>query len=220
MHLEACFEVHFIMATTFYLIRHGETDWNRERRVVGQGDPPLNETGRRQAAAAADYLEGLPLSIIYTSDLSRARETAEMIGAAIRPGADIRSDRRLREKHAGTVTGMRREEAQAAFPEYRELMRRDPLHTRPEGAESIADQLARVVEALDEYAARHPDEAVGVVTHGGVIRCAVLHALNLTYAQLDQLDFDNCSVTVIEWGTPPLIRTLNCLGDPGRFIAG
>ncbi|MDF2628166.1 MAG: phosphoglycerate mutase family protein [Symbiobacteriaceae bacterium] len=201
------------------MIRHGETEWNHLRRIVGQGNPTLNETGRRQAAATAEWLAGLKLEIIYTSDLARARETAEIV-AGVMPGADIRSDRRLREKDAGVATGMPWEEARDGFPEYHEAMRRDPLNTRPEGGESVADQVARVVEALDEYGARHPGQAVGVVTHGGVIRCALMRAMNLTMAQINQLDPDNCSLTVIEWGEQMMVRTLNSLPDPRRHHRG
>lgn len=207
------------MATTFYMIRHGETEWNHLRRIVGQGDLALNETGRRQAAATAEWLAGLPLEIIYTSDLSRARETAEIVASAL-PGVDIRSDRRLREKDAGIATGMVRDEARLAFPEYGEAMRRDPLNTRPQGGESVADQLARVVEALDEYAARHSGQAVGIVTHGGAIRCALLHAMALTLDRVNQFDPDNCGLTVIEWGDRPMVRTVNSLPDPRRHQQG
>ncbi|HYF78481.1 MAG TPA: histidine phosphatase family protein [Symbiobacteriaceae bacterium] len=207
------------MATTFYLIRHGETEWNHQRRIVGQGDPALNETGRRQAAVAAEWLAGLRLDIIYTSDLSRARETAEIVGSR-QAGADIRSDRRLREKDAGTRTGWGYEEARLASPEYDAAMRRDPLHTRPEGGESVADQLARVVEALDELAVRHAGQAVGVVTHGGALRCAIMHAMKLTMEQVYQLDFDNCSLTVIEWGERPRVVAVNSVSDAARYQQG
>ena len=151
------------MATTIALVRHGETDWNRERRVQGHTDTPLNETGRRQAAALAATLAGEPIAAVYTSDLARARDTASVL--AEQRGLEVRSDPRLREKHFGTWEGLHDHEVLERFPE---------AATGPWGdGETTAEMEERVLLALGEIASQHPDEQVLVVTHGGPLRAVL-----------------------------------------------
>ena len=150
--------------TTFLLVRHGETDWNFERRVQGHADRPLNETGRAQARALAEELAGEPIDAVYSSDLVRAHETARVV--AERRGLPVTAVRDLREKHFGSWEGLTDQEVLARFPEARRGHWGD--------GESTAEVNARVVGALRRIAESHPDGRVLVVTHGGPLR-AVLH---------------------------------------------
>jgi uncharacterized phosphatase len=151
--------------TTFLLVRHGETDWNFERRVQGHADRPLNETGRAQARALADELEAEPIDVVYSSDLVRAHETARIV--ADRHGLEVVALPELREKHFGTWEGLTDDEVLTRFPEARRGHWGD--------AETSEDVARRVLPALRRIAEMHPAETVLVVSHGGPLRSVLFH---------------------------------------------
>jgi broad specificity phosphatase PhoE len=155
---------------TILLARHGETDWNRERRWQGHTDRPLNEAGRAQARELAERLAAAPPAAIYSSDLARARETAEIVGERL--GLAVAVDPRLREVDVGDWSGLTMADVEARFPEA--LQRRLAGGIGWEHGETYEEMGERVLAALREIAAVH-DERVLVVTHGGSVR-AVLHA--------------------------------------------
>jgi probable phosphoglycerate mutase len=149
------------------LVRHGETDWNRERRFQGHADPPLNDTGRAQARALADDLAGEAIDGLYTSDLARARETAEILAARL--GAEVVPLRELREIDVGEWQGLTWPEIEKRFPEGAHAWR-DQGHGWRDSGETY-DQLAeRVVPALRRIALAHADGRAVVVGHGGMVR--------------------------------------------------
>jgi alpha-ribazole phosphatase len=156
--------------TTLLLVRHGETDWNREGRWQGHSDTHLNELGREQAARVAAELDGV--DVIYSSDLARATETADVV--ARRLGLEVRVDERLRERSFGAWEGKTAPEIEA---EFRDAHSRWLAGEGPgaDDAEPFPDFGARVGSFLQDVLARHPDETVLVVAHGGSIR--VIHAL-------------------------------------------
>jgi broad specificity phosphatase PhoE len=157
--------------TELLLVRHGETDWNRDQRFQGHADPPLNDTGRAQARAVAGELTAERIDAIYTSDLARARETAELIAELA--GVPFVLEPQLREVDVGEWQGLTRPEIEARFPEG---MRN--WHESGHGWESgeTYEQLAeRVLEALERIVLRHPGERVVVVGHGGTIRAIRAH---------------------------------------------
>lgn len=151
------------MATTILLARHGETDWNRDRRVQGHSDIPLNDAGRAQAEDLGKQLEDERLAAVYSSDLLRAKETAEI--AAGGTGLPVLELVDLRERNFGTWEGLTDDVIRARFPESR---------TGPWGdGETIEQMSARFLAALREIAAAYPGETVLVATHGGPIRAAL-----------------------------------------------
>ena len=152
--------------TELLLVRHGETDWNREFRFQGHADPPLNETGREQARTLADELAGEPIDAIYTSDLARARETAEILAARL--GKDVVPLRELREIDVGEWQGLTWPEIEERHPAGVEAWR-ERGHGW-EGGESYEQLGERIVAALRRISAEHPGERVLVVGHGGTIR--------------------------------------------------
>jgi len=166
------------VATSIFLVRHGETDWNRESRFQGHADPPLNETGRAQARALAANLDDVAFAAAYTSPLRRARETAEVLGATLE--LTPVDDPSLMEVDVGSWSGLTRTEIEARFPAgfARWLEGR---HGWDDG-ETNDDLGARVVAGLLEIGAMHPDAAVLAVTHGGPIRSAL--------AAADRIPFD------------------------------
>ena len=151
--------------TTILLARHGETDWNLGRRVQGHSDRPLNETGRAQARALADELEGEPLDAVYSSDLARAYETALIV--AERKGLPVTAVSALREKDFGSWEGLTDHEILIRFPDARRGQWGD--------GETHDEMAERVVAALRRIARAHPDERVLVVAHGGPLRAVLLH---------------------------------------------
>lgn len=200
------------MPTTFLLARHGETEWNRDGRWQGQSDVALSALGLAQARALGQRLAPEPVAAIYSSDLIRARATAEAIAGILRRPAPVHLDRRLREVDVGRIAGLTRREVAETFPEFWAALKEYPVDTRFPGGETFRELEARALEAVQEIATRHPDETVLVVTHGGVIRSVVAWVLGLDAERRGRLLLDNCGLTVIEWGERPRLRTLNETG--------
>jgi len=145
--------------TVFALVRHGETDWNRERRIQGSTDIPLNDTGREQARATGALLASRRWTALVASPLSRAAETARLIGEQVGL-SQPELEPRLVERDYGAAEGLTGADIDALYPDGAEVPGREPR-------EAVA---VRAVNALHGLAARHPGEAVIVVAHGGVIR--------------------------------------------------
>ena len=146
--------------TTVLLARHGETDWNAQRRVQGHSDTPLNDNGRAQALALAETLDGVELDAVYSSDLARARDTAQVV--AERRGVEVTVLPELRERHFGTWEGMTDTEILERFPEARSGSWGD--------GETKEEMRERVLGVLHRIAGEHPRGRVLVVTHGGPVR--------------------------------------------------
>jgi 2,3-bisphosphoglycerate-dependent phosphoglycerate mutase len=160
---------------TLFLFRHGETDWNREGRMQGQTDTPLNATGLAQAEALADRLRAHQLDAIVSSDLSRALTTARIVAAAL--GVPLTTDHGLRETSVGAAEGMIWADAKARFGEaLTERWYSDSDAAFPGGESGIAT-LTRGLAALRRYAAAHTYQRIGVSTHGAMLRQLVRHAL-------------------------------------------
>ncbi|MCS5713095.1 histidine phosphatase family protein [Herbiconiux sp. CPCC 205716] len=145
--------------TTFTFVRHGQTDWNLERRIQGATDVPLNDTGREQARETGRVLAERHWDGIVASPLSRARETAEIIGSFVGI-PDIELVDALVERRYGEVEGLNASEIEARFPD-----REAPVP----GREKRSAVVARVLPALQALADEHPDASLIVVSHGGVI---------------------------------------------------
>jgi broad specificity phosphatase PhoE len=153
------------------LLRHGRTAWNHERRVQGQLDAELDDTGREQAGRVADVLKLLQPTLLWSSDLVRARDTAAYVAGAT--GLEPVLDARLREFDLGERQGLTHDEYAAIAPEEFELFRQGYYDDAP-GAESVADVRARMVAALGEmFAALGPSDTGIVVTHGAAARVAI-----------------------------------------------
>lgn len=154
------------MVTTLTIVRHGETDWNRDRRIQGQTDIPLNAAGLVQAGELRDRLEGVGFEAVYASDLERAWRTAAMVAEP--RGLAVRRRPALREKDFGTWEGLTDSEVLTRFPDARRGSWGDG-----ETAEALA---SRVLAAVDEIVAAHAGGSVLVVSHGGAIRALYRHA--------------------------------------------
>ena len=179
-----------------HLVRHGETDWNAERRIQGQTvEVPLNALGREQAAAVADELSALPIGALYSSDLRRALETAEPI--AERLGLDIRVDPALRERDFGSSEGRLSDDVAAELGKAYESYWLDADARHP-GGESRRELSERVVGFLERLAADPPAGEVVVVTSGGPIRMATAWVQQLPVDDVPWVQIANGSMTRIE----------------------
>lgn len=152
--------------TTLYLIRHGQTDWNLEGKYTGQSDIPLNDTGRAQARLAADEAHHSPPSVIISSDLIRAVETAEIVAAGWRYSKHIQKDRRLREINQGVWEGMHFNDIKKKFAAEFAAREANPLGVSAPGGETVGEVKERVVAAVREICGRYPDQTVALVAHG------------------------------------------------------
>jgi probable phosphoglycerate mutase len=190
--------------TRVLLIRHGETSWNREQRWQGHADVPLCEEGYEQARRLASFLSdprydggASPIRLVYSSDLLRASQTAEVLGRAL--GFDKRLEPDWREIDVGRWAGCRREEIRARFAEeWRRIADGEDLPRG--GGETFGAFSARVVAALERVRRAHEHETVAVVTHGGVIRAALLHVLGLPWLRMREVAaVSNTAINELSW---------------------
>jgi len=155
------------MTTRLCIVRHGETAWNAEHRVQGQLDVPLNAIGQAQALAAAKVLALEKFDAIYSSDLSRARQTAQQTATAL--SMSIIEEKDLRERHYGIFERLTYAEVKVRYPEdYARFDARDPDYAFRTG-ESLKDFSARAIGIVSAIAERHQGQSVAVFTHGGVL---------------------------------------------------
>lgn len=155
------------MSTRICFIRHGETDWNAGKRIQGQTDIPLNETGVRQALAMAFSAAHHEFAAIYSSDLVRAHETAKML--AQRRGLEVRLLPQLRERHYGIFQGITAAEGLQRYPEaHARYLARDPDYDFETG-ENMHVFAARVESAVHEMTRHHAQQTVAAVSHAGVL---------------------------------------------------
>lgn len=153
--------------TRVCLVRHGETDWNLEKRIQGSMDIPLNAKGVAQAQAAAQALGAFQFDALYSSDLARAAMTAQPIAAAL--GLAIQFDARWQERDYGVMQGLNPQEADAQFPQMNALLKGRKIGFDPAGGETLAAFVARVSSALAHIADAHRGQQVLVVAHGHVL---------------------------------------------------
>lgn len=156
-------------ATRLLLVRHGETAWNRATRIQGHTDIPLSPLGLAQAERLAEALADEPLAAVYSSDLSRARQTAEALAGA--QGLPVRLDADLRERAFGRFEGLSWQEIDQGYPEEAARWRRREPDFPVGGGESLTVFSTRCLAAARRAVAAHPGQSIAVVAHGGVLDC-------------------------------------------------
>lgn len=189
------------------MIRHGESTWNREGRIQGWSESPLSQLGREQAVWLAARLAGEPIRAIYASPSVRAAETAEIIAARL--GLGISFDPRLREHGLGDLEGLTGEEVVKRYPQIHAAWQEGDIWIEVPGGEGRRAFAQRVWEAMQEIIARHPDETVAVVAHGGTVGIFLLRLLGMQENRLIPFRFDNASITEVTCGSRPRITKLN-----------
>ncbi len=187
--------------TRIILVRHGETDWNKQERMQGQTDVPLSSQGRLQADKVAKRLKEEPISAVYSSDLSRAYHTAKTIADEHR--LSVTKDADLREVDFGLWEGLHRKNVLENYKEMYHAWLHRPFEVRPPEGENFKEVQERAHKALLTIAKRHENETIVMVAHGGMIKsiiCKYLDggfwdyaqgntAVNIVEYEEDQLDF-------------------------------
>jgi broad specificity phosphatase PhoE len=181
--------------TQLLLIRHGRSEWNAEGRIQGWADSPLDAVGQGQARRLAERLRDAAPVALYASPSLRARETADIIGQAL--DVPVTADERLKEHGVGDVTGLTWKQVVAQYPEVARDWAAGVEGFEIPGEEEIEVFHARVTAAFDEIVARHPDETVGVVSHGGTLGMYLNSLLGLS-KRFSPFRFANASLTVVE----------------------
>lgn len=198
--------------TTFYLVRHGKTIGSEETRYKGHTDVDLSREGEEEIRILGERLAHLKgkISAVYSSDLSRAFKTAEIlshfIGVRPRPLMD------LRERSFGRWEGLSFREIETAYPVEFSRWKTDPLRYSPPGGESTEEVALRVMRALEAIIGQHKGERVLVVAHGGVNRVILCHFMGLPLENIFRIEQDFGCLNIIDiyedsW---PVVRLLNC----------
>jgi broad specificity phosphatase PhoE len=204
-----------------YLIRHGQTDWNRHRKVMGIDPIPLNDRGRSAVVALARFLAGDGITVIFTSTVARARESAAILAEAW--GAEIRDEPRFNESPYERWVGMTYDDL-AGDPEF-DLYTKAPSRSRFSENENMADiqrrALAAVQRIVDGAAAPNGGyERAAAVSHSDVIKPVIAHYLDMELDTIHRLSVANASASVIDFGAPghPRVRYMNIM--PWKWRGG
>lgn len=178
------------------LVRHGQTEWNREERFRGQIDVPLNEVGHAQAQAVARWLADWPIVAVYSSPLSRAVETARPTAQA--HGLVVQPEPGLLDINYGDWGGLSADEARARDPDLLARWLTDPASVRFPGGEGLADVQARALATVNRLAEQYEDQMVLAVGHVVVNRVLLLGVLGAPLSHFWDLGQDNGAINVIE----------------------
>lgn len=161
-------------SATFYVVRHGETSWNAQRRIQGHSDIPLNDTGILQASAAADALRHVSFDLAFSSDLLRAHRTAEIIIAE--RNVAVKTTQILRERFYGRLEGKSMDELDMLHEKLMAMLIHERnAHRESLGIESDDSILNRLIPFIRETAVAYPGKTILVVCHGGVLRQLLYH---------------------------------------------
>ena len=182
--------------TKLLLVRHGRTAWNAAGRIQGQLDIALDELGGQQARQVAERVQSFHLDAIYTSPLQRARETAEAIGTRL--NLPVTGDDRLMEYQFGVVSGLTWEELVAQHPELAKRWVDDAWTVPIAGSEGRVNFAARVKAVMDDLIARHLDQHVAVVAHGGTFNVYLAKMLGMDLKRRHPFHFGNTSLSSVE----------------------
>lgn len=180
----------------FFLIRHGQTIWNNSRKYQGHTDIPLSEEGRKQAQKLRDKLANKEIHAFYSSDLSRALETAQIVAEFF--NKEVKVLPQLREINFGCWEGLTYEEVMEKYGEVATAWYNDPQSVCIPGGESCEEVKKRAFAVLNSLAKKHQEETVAIVSHGGTIRLLIMAALGWDMSCFWHLRLDNTALSILE----------------------
>ncbi|MFQ5925510.1 MAG: histidine phosphatase family protein [Dehalococcoidia bacterium] len=180
------------------LVRHGETQWNRESRVLGHTEIELNEEGRKQAESVALALKEEKVAAIRSSPLRRAQETAEAIARFHQVG--VEADDAFKEMDAGELDGLTYEEMRERYGDFLREWIGDASALRMPGGESLAEVQQRAWQGVEGIIDRHSEGVVIVVSHNFAILCIICRALGLDLSQFRRLRLNVASISTLNFG--------------------
>jgi probable phosphoglycerate mutase len=192
--------------TEIILIRHGETEWNSQKRMQGHSNSNLSEVGRGQIQALGELMKNVSFDHIYSSDSLRTSQTAEAITQY--SGHTLQFDQRIREKNLGVFEGLTSTEAKERHPEIYRLFKTAGANYVIDEGESTQQLLERALEFIEEIRLRHPQERVVMVTHGGVVRVLMKHALGLSIDAPTRFIIKNTGIFGLIWNENWLVTQM------------
>lgn len=196
------------MGTKLILVRHAETDWNKESKYQGQKDVNLNATGKSQAEKLGKYLADKKIDVIYSSDLKRASETAGIVNKYHK--LQIEKDQRLREISFGDWEGMTYGEIKEVYPDNFRKWFENPVLTAPPAGETLSEFEKRIINIFSEIIEASDGRSVSVFTHGGVIKVYLSYLLGVSVQNYWQFKVSSTGVSIVSiYGEKPIIESVN-----------
>ena len=183
--------------TRIYLVRHGETEWNRMAKTQGRMDISLSETGYAQAGRLAERLLPESITAIYSSDLKRAYNTARVLADGLK--VDVNVSAGLREMDFGCWEGMDFESIKKEYSHIHRLWIKSPNKAKIPGGEELIEVQSRSISVTHGILALHKGERVALVSHGITLKCLIFGLLGIDLGNLSKIRLDNCSVSIIEF---------------------
>jgi probable phosphoglycerate mutase len=184
------------MVTIIYLARHGETDWNVERRIQGYGSDhiELNSTGIEQAKKLAEHFKNKKLDVVYSSPAKRAIQTAQIVAKFHR--LKVKTDVGLKERKYGQIEGRLWSDVEKKYPHIFEKYKRTRELKGIKGVESIEQARQRFAKTLKNIAQKNSNKKILIISHGTVIRSFVSHLLKKKIADIS---LENCEYFILEY---------------------
>lgn len=183
------------------LVRHGESTWNKSKRVQGIRNPRLSKRGIKQSQLLAERLKGMKFDAVYTSPLRRAYDTTKILINSTNPHINISIVEDLQEIKLGTWEGKTIEQVSKEYKDLYDKWCQTPLDVDIPGAETVLEFKDRVVRAFENIRAQHPhpNQEVLVVTHGGVISIYLAHLLDMNLNKIWSISLKNNSLTILRF---------------------
>jgi broad specificity phosphatase PhoE len=184
------------MTTSLYLVRHGQTAWNKEEVFRGRTDIPLDETGLKEAELAGEYFKTLDIETVYSSPLSRAWQTAQKISRF--HSLDVQALEGLLDMSFGSWEGRSLKEVKETDGERYRQWREEPHLLRLPGGETLAEVRARTMSALEEVIRKHPEKTVILVSHRVINKVLICGVLGLDNSHFWQIQQDTTAINLIQ----------------------
>jgi broad specificity phosphatase PhoE len=196
----------WLRMTRVYLVRHGTTDWNKEEIFRGRLDCKLNETGQAEARALAGYFKDIPVEVIYSSPLSRATETAQVIAAA--KGLRVLPDPAFMDMDFGAWQGLPLKEVKEKYSDLYRVWRERPQAITFPGGENLAQVRARAREGLTRVVQDNPEKTVLIISHRVVTKVLICAVLGLDDSHFWQIQQDTTAVNCFQHNRSIFITSL------------
>jgi probable phosphoglycerate mutase len=203
--------------TKLYLVRHGETEWNKDSKVQGKTDTELSDKGIHQAELLAKRLACEDIDFVYSSSLKRALRTAEIITSPNECG--IVKSEKYHEICLGPWEGMTISEIKEKYSEHFRAYREDPANFRLPGAETFLELAERTYSAIIEIVKSHKGGSILIVSHGTAIKAAIIRILGIDIKNYSKFKIDNASISIISFTEDnPEKPVIVCLNDTNHLV--
>lgn len=192
----------------FFIVRHGQTEWNLQKKFQGSLNSNLTVLGEEQARKLAESLKNKEIDHIYSSDLGRAFRTAEIISQAV--GKPVNVAKSLREMSFGIWEGMNIDKIESDYNDEFEVWKKNPYELRLEGLDDMKKVQSRMVEEIESINKRHKDSNILIVSHGMTIKTVIANYMHLELDHIGRFSQDNTALNIIEFHEfGPLVKRVN-----------